>query len=170
MRYQKIIVISFEHLQKLYWFWKFWGCGMKFRPVMPFWILSLKWAWRAQFLSCTPAILKSYVFFIDIQMILSSFFDNSNQKSTKQEKPILSDQSILPIWTAGRINQRDKISFSWFMYFWLGLSKNDNNIGVWLKNWAYHAHFKLKMEKGLADLIFKPHPPNFLNQYNFWRS
>ena len=75
---------------------------MKFRPAMPFSILSLKWVWRAQFLSLTPATLKSYVFFIDVQMILLSFFDNPNQKSTNQEKPILSVQSVLP---AGQIGQ-----------------------------------------------------------------
>ena len=28
------MVISFEHLQKLYWFWKFGGFGLKIRPAM----------------------------------------------------------------------------------------------------------------------------------------
>ena len=41
---------------------------------------------------------------------------------------------------------------------------------MWLQNWASHAHLKVKFEKGMAGLIFKPHPPNFQNQYNFWRS
>ena len=53
---------------------------MKIRPVAPFSILSLKWAWRAQFLSHTPATLNSYLFFKDVQMILLSFVDNLNQK------------------------------------------------------------------------------------------
>ena len=48
---------------------------------MPFSILNFKWVWQAQFLSHTPQILKNYVFFIDIQMILVPFFDTSNQKS-----------------------------------------------------------------------------------------
>jgi hypothetical protein len=39
-----------------------------------------KWAWEAQFLSHTPVTLKSYVFFIDVQMILVSFFKIPNQK------------------------------------------------------------------------------------------
>ena len=69
---------------------------------MPFSILSLKWAWRAQFLRHNPATFISYVSFIVVQMILLSFFDNSNQKSTNQEKPILSVQSVLP---AGQIGQ-----------------------------------------------------------------
>ena len=58
--------------------------------------------WQAQFLSHTPATLKSYYFFIDVQMILLSFFDNPNQKYLNQEKPILSVQSVLP---AGQIDQ-----------------------------------------------------------------
>ena len=70
---------------------------------MPFSILTLKCAWRAQFLSHNPATLKSYVFLIDLQMILLSFFDILNQKSTKQEKPILSDQSILPAVQFGQL-------------------------------------------------------------------
>ena len=61
-----------------------------------------QWVWPTQFLSHNPTTLKSYVFFIDVQMILMSFFDNPNQKSTNQEKPILSVQSVLP---AGQIGQ-----------------------------------------------------------------
>ena len=69
--------------------------------------------WRAQFLSHTPATLKSYVFFIDVQMILLSFFDNPNQKSTNQEKLILSVQSVLPAGQigqlVGQINQKNLV-------------------------------------------------------------
>ena len=72
-------------------------------PATPFSILNFKWVWQAQFLSHTPQILKNYVSFIDVQMILLSFFDNSNQKSTNQEKPILSDQSILPAVQFGQL-------------------------------------------------------------------
>ena len=68
---------------------------------------------------------------IDVQMILLSFFDILNKKYTKQEKTnffwsIYLISSL--IWTAGRINQEDKISFSLSLYFWLGSSKNDNNM------------------------------------------
>ena len=63
---------------------------------MPFLILSFKWAWQAQFLSHTPVTLKFYVFFIDVQMILVSFFEIPNQKSVNQEKPILFFQFTPP--------------------------------------------------------------------------
>ena len=78
---------------------------MKIKSVMPFSNLNLKWALQAQFLSHTPATLKSYVFFIDVQMILLSFFDNPNQKYINQEKPIFSVQSVLP---AGQIENIKK--------------------------------------------------------------
>ena len=69
--------------------------------------------WQAQFLSHTPATLKSYVFFIDVQMILLSFFDNPNQKYINQEKPILSVQSVLPAGQigqlVGQINQKNLV-------------------------------------------------------------
>ena len=55
---------------------------------MPISILNFKWAWQAQFLSHTPVTLKFTVFFIDVQMILVSFFEILNQKSVNQEKPI----------------------------------------------------------------------------------
>ena len=75
---------------------------MKIKSVMPFSNLNLKWALQAQFLSHTPATLKSYVFLIDVQMILLSFFGNPNQKYINQENPILSVQSVL---LAGQIDQ-----------------------------------------------------------------
>ena len=43
-KFQKIIVIPFKHLQKLYWFWKFEGCSSKIRRATPIWIL--KWFWQ----------------------------------------------------------------------------------------------------------------------------
>ena len=57
-----------------------------------------------------PVILKSIVFFIDVQMILVSFFEIPNQKSVNQEKSILSFQftppavQIGPNRTAGGVN------------------------------------------------------------------
>ena len=122
-------------------------------------------------------------------MILVSFFEIPNQKSVNQEKPISFDQlrpSVVqncPKWTTLGLSWSNEIGFSWFTDFWLGISKNDTNIiwtsikntlnfkvtGVWLKNWACHAHLKLKIEKGMTGLILKPHPPNFQNQDNFWR-
>ena len=76
---------------------------MKIKSVMSFSILSLKWAWWAQFLSLTPVTLKSYVFFIDVQMILLSFFDNPNQKYINQGKLILSFWFILPAVQIGQV-------------------------------------------------------------------
>ena len=32
---------------------------------------------------------------------------------------------------------------------------------LWLKNWACHAPLNLKLQRGVADSIFEPHPPNF---------
>ena len=87
-KYQKIILITFIHLQKLYRFWKLWGCGSKDMPATPFSILNFKWVWQTQFLSHTSQILKNYVFFIDVQMILVSFFDIPYQKSAIWKKAI----------------------------------------------------------------------------------
>ena len=66
----------------------------------------------------TPVTLKFIVFFIDVQMILVSFFEIPNQKSVNQEKTILFFQftppavRFGPIWTAGGVNWKDKIDFS----------------------------------------------------------
>ena len=60
---------------------------------MPISILNFKWAWQAQFLSYIPQILKKYVFFIDVQMILLPFFDIPNPKPVILEKPISSFNS-----------------------------------------------------------------------------
>ena len=38
--FQKIIVIPIEHLQKLYWFWKFEGSSSKIRCATSIWILK----------------------------------------------------------------------------------------------------------------------------------
>ena len=86
---------------------------------MPFSILTLKWAWQAQFSSHTPATLKSYVSFIVVQMILLSFFDNSSQKSTNQEKPILSVQSVLPAGQIGQLVGQIEQTKSVYLDFWI---------------------------------------------------
>ena len=76
-----MILISFEHLQKILIFPKFQGCNSKIVPATPFSILRFKGEWQAQSLSHNLVTLKKYVFFIDDQMILVSFFDNPYQKS-----------------------------------------------------------------------------------------
>ena len=86
---------------------------------MPFSILSLKWVWRAQSLSHNPATLKSYVFFIDVQMILLSFFDNPNQKYVNQEVPILSVQSVLPAGQIGQLVGQINQTKSVFLVLWI---------------------------------------------------
>ena len=40
-RFKKIIVVSFEHLQKLFWFWKFGGCGIKSRSTTHHFLIFL---------------------------------------------------------------------------------------------------------------------------------
>ena len=77
-----MVVISFVHLQKIHIFKKFGGCSSKIRPAMPISILNYQRAWQAIFLSHTLQIFKNDSFFIDKQMILVSFFEISNQKST----------------------------------------------------------------------------------------
>ena len=32
-----------------------------------------------------------------------------------------------------------------------------------------NGYLNVKIKMGVAGLIFEPHPPNFENQYNFWR-
>ena len=69
------------------------------------------------------------------------------------------------------------------MEFWLGLSKNDNDIicssiknESFLKIWRVwhilkvcHALWYLKIEMGIAGSIFELHPPNFQKMCIFWR-
>ena len=75
--------------------------------------------WQAQFLNHTPATLKSYVFFIDVQMILLSFFDNPNQKYVNQEIPILSVQSVLPAGQIGQLVGQINQTKSVFLVLWI---------------------------------------------------
>ena len=42
-KYQNIILITFQHLKKLYWFWKLWGCSSQDMPATPFSTLNFKW-------------------------------------------------------------------------------------------------------------------------------
>ena len=53
----------------------------KIKLATPISIFNFKWPWQAQFSSYIPQILKKYVFFIDVQMILLLFFDIPYQKS-----------------------------------------------------------------------------------------
>ena len=41
--------------------------------------------------------------------------------------------------------------------------------GFYLENWRIYGYLNVKIKMGVAGLIFEPHPPNFENQYNFWR-
>ena len=60
---------------------------------MPFSILNFKWAWQAHFLGHTPVTLKFYVFFIDVQMLLVSFFEILSRFGVICKKPIFFYQS-----------------------------------------------------------------------------
>ena len=86
--YGKMVLISFEHLEKILIFPKFQLRSSKIVPATPFWILKFKRAWQAQFLSHNLVTLKNCVFFIGVQMILIPFFDISNQKSVISKKLI----------------------------------------------------------------------------------
>ena len=53
-------------------------------PATPFSILnfeSLKWVWQAHFSSHSPVTFENGVSFIDVVMVLLTFFDTPNQKS-----------------------------------------------------------------------------------------
>ena len=65
---------------------RFGGCSSKIEPAMPISISSYQRAWQTFSMSHALQIFKNDVSFIDEQMILISFFDSSNQKSTIYEK------------------------------------------------------------------------------------
>ena len=69
-----MILISFEHLQKIFIFPKFQGCNLKIVPATPFWILKFKWAWQTQFLSNNLETLEKWIFLKGVQIILLPFF------------------------------------------------------------------------------------------------
>ena len=72
-----MVQISFEHPSKISNFPKLQGCGLKNEPVvliLKFQGPKLKRAWQAQFLSHTLVILEYEGFFIDVEMILVTFF------------------------------------------------------------------------------------------------
>ena len=66
-----------------------------------------------------PCNFESYVFFIDVQMILLSFFDNPNQKYINQEKPGLSVQSVLPAGQIGQLVGQINQTKSVFLVLWI---------------------------------------------------
>ena len=154
---------------------------------MPFSILNFKWVWQTQFLSHTSQILKNYVFFIDVQMILLSFFDNPNLKFAIQEKPLLlahfrpQPGNFCLILPGCGLNLKQKISFSKIADFWIEISKNDSNIislslrntqffkiwWVWHIRRVRHAHLKFKLQMGMAGSIVEPRPSNFAEKCIF---
>ena len=81
-RWQNMVLISFVNLQKIHIFWKFDGCSSKIEPAMPISILRYQRAWHTFKICHTLQIFKNDAFFKDEQMLLLSFFYNTNQKST----------------------------------------------------------------------------------------
>ena len=77
-------------------------------------------------------------------------------------------QRLLHTWT-------DSLGTFFETFAKMKISKNDSNTicrsskniafpkiwRMWLKNGACHAHFNFELLKGVAALIFEPHPPNF---------
>ena len=64
-----------------------------------------------------------------------------------------------------------KISKYDFTIIWT--SSKDKNFPkiwrMWLKNWVSYAHFNFELLKGVAALIFRPHPYNFNQVCIFYR-
>ena len=114
-----MIVILFVDLQKISLSPKFGGCGSQIEPATPILISNFNGAWQAQFLNHTHVTLGNYVFFIDLQMILLSFFDIPYQKSTNQEKRILSVQSVLPAGQIGQLVGQISQKKSVFLVLWI---------------------------------------------------
>ena len=77
-----MVLISFVDIQKIRIFTKFGECSSKIEPTMPISILRYQRAWHTFKICHTLQIFKNDSFFIDEQMLLLSFFDNTNQKST----------------------------------------------------------------------------------------
>ena len=104
---------------------------------------------ESQFSSQTLVTLKFYVFFIDVQMILVSFFDIPNQKSVNQEKTNLSYQTCI-------LYVKDKIGFSWFTDFWLGISKKaiGNQILKSLGNKDFKFWVSSKSDEKKTNLLY----------------
>ena len=70
----KMILISFVVLWKKIHFPKFEDCSPIIKPAMVILILNFSRAWQPHFLCHTHVFLKNCVFFIDVQMVLVSFF------------------------------------------------------------------------------------------------
>ena len=68
---------------------KFQSFGSKIEPATPFSILCVWRAWQPHFLSHTLQILVKHAFFIDVQMLLASYFCSSYQKVEIWENLIL---------------------------------------------------------------------------------
>ena len=129
-----MVLISFQNLCKIDIFPKFQRCGSKIEPATPFWNLNFKWTWQAKFLSHTYETLEIYVLYIDLEMILVSFFDIPNQKSViwKRLNFLLHNRPPL-VWfhqnyTKGGLSGSRKIGLFQITGFWLGISKNGTNI------------------------------------------
>ena len=69
-----MVLISFEHLQKIHNFGKFGRCSSKIRPTTPISISCYQRAWQTFSMIHTLQTFKNDSFFIDEQMILLSFF------------------------------------------------------------------------------------------------
>ena len=76
----KVPLISFEDLLKISNFAKLQHRSSKNEPAMPISILNFPRAWQPHFLSHTLQILVKHAFFIDVQMLLVSYFCSSYQK------------------------------------------------------------------------------------------
>ena len=86
--YEKVVLISFDHLQKIHFCAKLEGRGSTVEPARPILSLNFKWAWRTRLRRHTHQILKNCVFLKAKVMILLSIFDISIQKSAILEKLI----------------------------------------------------------------------------------
>ena len=164
---------------------KFQGCSSIIVPATPFWILKFKWAWQTQFLSHNPVTLKNCVFFVDLQMILISFFDVSNPNNQRKTDFVSTEYpQIGKIFTYLGMRLNEKISFLEITDLWFETSKIGTNIiwrslkntqffkvtRLWLKNWVCGAHLNFKIQKGVAGTIIELQPWNFGKMSIFYSS
>ena len=81
-KYQNMVFLSFEHLQKIRIFPKSGGRSSKIEPAMPISILNFQRVWQPYFLCHTLQILIKHGFFTDKQMMFYRNFCISDRIPT----------------------------------------------------------------------------------------
>ena len=79
--YPKMLLLSFEDIQKIRIFPKFEGCCSKTVRTKPISILNFSRVWQSYFLKYVLEILITYGFFVDKKMMFYSFFCIFNRQA-----------------------------------------------------------------------------------------